>query len=351
MPLKFRKQVISSETFEAVGVFDVDGDGHLDLVTGGFWYKGPDFREKRVIDPDLRRYEDYYDEFSVIPMHIAGSGRPDFITGGWWGKTLRWRENPGDPTRPWPVHIIAETGNVESTRAYDIDGDGQLEIVPNTPGNPLKVYKHLGNGRFTSHLICDNHGHGLGFGDVDQDGIGEFIIPGAILKCTGHPLRDPWRKLEDFDIGHWDASLPILVADIDHDTHPEIIVGHAHNYGLDYYKRIDRRWTRFPIDPFCAQYHDLQWVDIDNDGQYELVTGKRHLAHCGRDPGEHDDLGIYYFKWTGAGFAKQVISHGPPGTGQGCGIQFATADLRNSGRLDLIAPGKDGLQIFWNEGT
>ena len=77
--------------------------------------------------------------------------------------------------------------------------------------------------------------------------------------------------------------------------------------------------------------------------QCELVTGKRHRAHCGNDAGEWDDLGIYYFKWTGEGFAKQVIDYGPIGDGKGCGIHFALADLRGTGRLDLVAPGKDGL--------
>jgi len=58
----------------------------------------------------------------------------DFITGGWWGNNIRWRENPGNEG-PWPEHIIAITGNVETTRAWDVDDDGKLEIVPNTPGS------------------------------------------------------------------------------------------------------------------------------------------------------------------------------------------------------------------------
>jgi hypothetical protein len=36
--------------------------------------------------------------------------------------------------------------------------------------------------------------------------------------------------------------------------------------------------------------------------------------------------------------------------GAGCGIHFALADLRGTGRLDVIAPGKDGLHVFFNEG-
>ena len=61
-------------------------------------------------------------------------------------------------------------------------------------------------------------------------------------------------------------------------------------------------------------------------------------------------MGIYYFKWNGESFSKQVIDYGPIRTGTGCGITFATADLRGTGRLDVVAPGKDGLYVFYNEG-
>jgi len=45
-----------------------------------------------------------------------------------------------------------------------------------------------------------------------------------------------------------------------------------------------------------------------------------------------------------------VIAYGPYGKGGGLGIHFQLADLRGTGRLDIIAPGKDGLKIYYNEG-
>ena len=61
-------------------------------------------------------------------------------------------------------------------------------------------------------------------------------------------------------------------------------------------------------------------------------------------------MGIYYFKWTGEGFSKQVVDYGPPEVGTGCGIHFAMADLTGNGLPDIVAPGKDGLFVFYNEG-
>jgi len=310
----------------------------------------------------LPRYRDYYDEFSVIPLDIDGDGHLDFITGGWWGNALRWRKNPGKhefgwEMSAWEEHVIAENiGNIETTRAWDIDGDGALEVVPNTPNQPLCAYRLLAPGKFQQYVISAKAlGHGLGFGDVDGDGRGEFITPKGILKAPAEGAwTGEWTFSEEFDLGK-DASIPVLVVDVDGDGVKELIVGNSHSYGLSWWKQTvaaggKRSWTKDVIDPDNSQYHDLHWADIDGDGHPELITGKRYLAHCGHDPGDYDELGIYYFKWTGEGFSKQVIVHGPPGVGKGCGIQFALADLRGTGRLDIIAPGKDGLSVFFNEG-
>lgn len=361
MPVKFKKVLISSETYESASVFDVDDDGVLDIVSGGFWYQGPDFHLRHSIG-EVMRADEYWDDFSTIPMDVDGDGRMDFITGGWWGNTIRWRQNPGKAGEQWPEHVIAETGNVETTRAWDVDGDGYPEIVPNTPGGPLVVYKLVrdasgkGTGEFTRHLISEHpQGHGLGFGDIDGDGRGEFVLINGWLKApAGDPLSGPWTMHNEFQL-RWDSSVPILVEDVNGDGRADLIVGGAHGYGLDWFEQSvaadgSRSWIKHPIDPFNAQYHDLQWVDIDGDGRPELITGKRHRAHCGREDGERDDLGIYYFKWNGESFSKQVIAYGPQGEGAGCGIYFWPADLRGTGRLDIVAPGKDGLHVFYNEG-
>ncbi len=352
MPVKFRRVRIADQTYESAGVLDVNNDGVLDIVSGAWWYEGPDFRKRHFVG-DVRPEGEYYDDFSTIPLDVNGDGRVDFITGGWWGDTLRWRENPGDPAKPWPEHIIAHTGNVETTRAWDVDGDGQAEIVPNTPGRPLVVYRLTAPGEFTAFTLRkEPQGHGLGFGDVNGDGRGDFVLRNGWLEAPEDPLGGQWVWHPEFDLGS--ASVPILVADVNGDGLNDLIVGQAHGYGLDWWQqRLEggrRTWVKHAIDPFNSQYHDLHWADIDGDGACELVTGKRYRAHCDNDPGAADDIGVYYFKWTGESFAKQVIAYGPPGRGAGLGIFSVVTDLDGDGRLDIVAPGKDGLDVFFNEG-
>ena len=360
MSLKFRKVLIADERFESVGVFDVNNNGVPDIVSGEWWYEGPDFKKRHKIGI-IQTEGEYYDDFSTIPMDINGNGRLDFITGGWWGNTLRWRENPADPTQEWPEHVIAETGNVETTRAWDLDGDGQLEVVPNTPGAPLSVYKLItdsqgkGAGKFAACKVFDQpQGHGLGAGDVNGNGRMDLVLNHGWLEAPADPWTGEWQWHPEFNLFP-SASVPILVVDVNGNGLNDLIVGGGHEHGLSWWEQQvaadgTRTWKEHPIDPWNSQYHDLRWVDIDNDGVCELVTGKRYRAHCGNDPGAHEDYGAYYFKWNGDHFVKQVICYGSLRETTGLGIYFEMVDLSGNGYLDIVAPGKDGLYILYNEG-
>jgi FG-GAP repeat. len=349
--IHFKKVLIAAESFESAAVFDVNKDGHPDIISGAFWYEGPGFVKRHYIGA-VARHGEFYDDFSTIPLDVNGDGFTDFITGGWWGNTVRWRENPGTAKKEWTEHIIGECGNVETTRAWDIDGDGIEEVVPNNPGKPLLCFKlNKSTGQFTKHQVADKQGHGIGFGDINGDGRGDLIISEGWLEAPNNPWKEKWQLHKEFQLG--ETGIPIIVADINGDGRNDMIVGQGHDYGLHWYEQKSeggkRIWTKHAIDPFNSQYHTLMWEDIDGDHKPELITGKRYRAHNDNDPGSADPYGLYYFKWNGESFTKQIICYGVFGVGKGTGNYFAIADLRKTGRKDIVVAGKDGLFVFFNE--
>lgn len=359
-PIHFQKRMLAAESYESVGVFDVNGDDTLDVVSGRVWYQGPHFVERHaILEISSWAGGQYYNDFGTIPMDVNGDGYMDFVTGGWAAQGIRWVENPG-PEGAWANHHIDSTGPVECPRAWDVDGDGILEVVPNNPGRELKYYRldHDGTGKpqgtFTRVDVAAKQGHGLGFGDINGDGRGDFVVSNGWLEAPADPASGTWVLHEDFVLGT--ASVPILVEDVNGDGTNDLIVGQGHGYGLDWYEQGrdvagNPQWVKHPIDPYSSQYHAMEWADLTGDGQPELITGKRFRAHNGHDPGSNDPLGLYYFQWNGDSFTKHAISYGPLGVGKGTGLFFSVADLQNDGLNDLVVAGKDGLYVFYNQGA
>ena len=358
--LKFEKTRIGTVTYEACSVCDVDKDGVLDIVSGEYWFQGPDFKKSYKIC-SIKPVDDYFDDFSDYPLDVNGDGYLDIVSGGWWGGILQWRENPAGKDVEWAVHDIAVTGNIERGCFWDLDGDAMVEAVPNCPGKPFLAFKLVCDaagkpqGRFDQFTIAGRaQGHGLGCGDIAGNRRADLVTSDGWLEAPEKTFAAEWTWHPECNLGS--ASVPVLVYDVNGDKLNDLIVGQAHDYGLAWWeqqKAADgtRAWVKHDIDPERSQYHDMQLVDIDNDGQVELITGKRYRAHQENDPGSLDPLGVYYFKINGGKFERHTIDYGPAGQASGVGIYFWVEDIDGNGWKDIVAPGKDGLFLFKNFGN
>ncbi len=353
--LQFERQTIADTHFEAASAFDVNKDGKLDIVSGEFWFPGPSFTERHKMC-DVMPSGDYFDDFSDFPMDVNGDGYLDVVTGAWFGEKLEWRENPKGGKGLWALHEIAKVGNVERPAFWDIDGDGDLDIAPNTPGRPQRIFRLAkGGGSFEQFAISQRPtGHGLGFGDLNGDGRGDLIVSDGWFEGPEKPFEQEWTFHEGPRL-YDSASVPILVYDVNGDKRNDIIVGAGHNYGLAWWEQGAPKdgtltWTQHNIETERSQFHEMQLADLDKDGMPELITGKRWRAHPEGDPGVNDPVGLYYYEISGGKFVRHTLDYGPGEKFAGTGIYLWVEDIDGNGWKDIVAPGKGSLYVFWNKG-
>lgn len=380
---------------EGCTVFDVNGDGRLDITCGGFWYEQPAIQwskvGKRIINPRyLKRFErdaekqkqyvwkkheyrqikpgepnnpnqhlvnDYGEEL----MDVNQDGRMDVISGGWVFDGIYWYENPGKSEKGlWKPHLVGDDAKrekgTEGMLLVDVDRDGRKDVIPQHY-SPKGIWWYAFNEDLTAtRYEVGRHGdiHGLGFGDLDMDGRGDILTIHGWYKQPPNPRKDKWTFIreEGFkDLGH--TSIPILVYDVNSDGKNDIILGRGHTCGVYWLEQVvqdgKRSWKWHTIDDRWSQAHALVLADLNGDGRPELITGKRLYGHGGGDPGGQEPQCVFYYKFDAKGerFERYVLAYN---AGVGIGSDFSVDDIDKDGDLDIICPGQGGLYLFENRG-
>jgi hypothetical protein len=374
---RWKQHTINGKSeFEAAGVFDVDGDGKLDIVSGDTWYRGPDWTPSHV--RNVTRQGTYYNCFATLPMDVNADGKTDYVTAGYFSRNVGWVENPGaaGAGKDWTYHEIDLPGTSEAAAMVDLNGDGNPDVLPNATNVVVwyELARKGANPGWVKHdLGKDAAGHGVGSGDVNGDGRIDLLTPKGWFEGPADSRSDSWAWHPEWQLGA--AGIQILARDVDGDGLSDVIYGMGHDYGLFWLKQGrgsggNRTWTKREIDPKLAQVHTLIWADLDGDGKDdELVTGKRVYAHE-VEPGATDASVIAWYTYEKDldAWTRHVIFEGepakdapakreervalrdfPPGTA-GTGLQLTAIDIDRDGDLDLVCPGKSGLYLFENLG-
>lgn len=361
---RFTTHIINpTAEYPACAVFDVNKDGHVDIVSGGFWYAGPKWEKHFLRDVEVIRGR--FDDYSNLPLDVNGDGWLDIVSVNYRSQSLFWGEHPGEkiksaPDTPWAKHVIDTPGPMETGRLHDIDGDGQLDILPNGIGFACwyELIHEPSSGkeakpRFAKHeLPQEVAGHGIGFGDINGDGRGDIVGPRGWLEAPQDRRSGRWIWHAEWELTR-DASIPILVYDVDRDGDADLIWGRGHRYGLYWLEQAtdaagNRTWQRQAIDTSWAQPHSLLLADLNGDQQPELIAGKRYMGHEGKDPGEWDVLCAYSYQFEPK-LRTWRRSELHLGNRIGFGLDPKVADLDGDGDLDLVAADRCSLAVLINE--
>ena len=89
---RFKRLVLSGQFFSEGACFaDIDGDGARDVISGPYWYAGPDFRNRHSYAPavplDIRGYSEFFFSFS---HDFNEDGRVDILAIAMPGRVAHW---------------------------------------------------------------------------------------------------------------------------------------------------------------------------------------------------------------------------------------------------------------------
>jgi len=363
--IPFEKHTLDLGFSETAAVADVNRDGKLDIISGENWFEQAPPLQKGGKPRWLRHkfrelgYTGFYQEnLSDLPLDVNGDGYPDIVSCSYWTKPLTWWENPGASKQPWREHIIATGSPVEFAFLVDILNTGRpLQLLPQFGDEkfPLTWYEAVGKGaeaHWIKHEISPkSYGHGIGAGDVNQDGRMDIITPQGWFEAPPDPRNGQWTFHSEFDLG---VTGFIFTWDVNGDGLVDLLTSAAHNYGIFWYEQKktpsgERTWEKHLIDESWSQAHAVTIVDLNGDGRPELLTGKRYMAHNGHDPGEREPLGIYWYEMIKVRdhleWVRHIIDYS---TRAGGGMQIPVVDIDGDGDLDFVVAGKSGLFLFEN---
>jgi hypothetical protein len=350
--IPFEKHTIDLGSSETAVIADINGDGKLDIVSGENWYEAPRWVKHHFRDILYTNY--YIDDLSTLPLDVDGDGHIDLVTSGWFSKKLSWWRNPGRTGEMWQEHVIQTGYNIEFTELVDLDNDGKADEILPQFGNenaPAAWYERDKKGGIVKHEVSTrSYGHGIGAGDVNGDGRNDILTPNGWLEAPADPRSDGWKFHPDWKLG--DLGF-IHVFDVNGDGRPDIVSSMGHNYGIFWLEhKADGTWEKHMIDESWSQPHATTLVDFRGKGNLGILTGKRYFAHNGHDPGSREPLGVYWYErlidpaTKNIEWVKHVIDYGGR---TGGGIQIPVADIDRDGDLDFVVGGKSGLFLFENK--
>ncbi len=344
---------------------DFDRDGDLDVVSGPFWYEGPEFKTRHEVRPP-QAYDPkgYSDNFLTFTGDFNGDSWPDIFYVPFPGKEGYWYENPAGQAGAWKQHLAFGSVDNESPMWGDVNGDGRPDLVFNTggrlgyatfdPQKPEEPWKFHG---ITPQGNYHKFTHGIGFADIDGDGRTDMLEGNGWWQ---HPADakegEPW-VLHPFKFA--DAACQMLGYDVNGDGRKDVVTSwHCHHYGLVWYEQQrdeagQIQWKQHVILPptpdlnstdlRVSQLHALELVDIDGDGLQDLLTGKRFWAHGPTgDPEPNAPAVVYWLQLQRddqgqVRFVPHLIDDD-----SGVGTQVAAADLNGDKIPDVIVGNKKG---------
>jgi hypothetical protein len=390
------KKIQATDQFWAEGaaIADFNRDGKTDVVSGPFWYEGPDFKVRHEFYPANASFQvkqsdgstntipghegalgtknEYSDCFLTFAYDFNSDGWPDVLVYGFPGKEAIWYENPKGRAGHWQRHVILDVLDNESPGFVDITGDGKPEILCCSRGfvgyaeadwsNPAAPWQFRAvSPKGAYHKFT----HGIGSGDINGDGRVDIVEQDGWWEQPASLTNNPIWKKHPFKF--CDGAAQMAVYDVNGDGLADVITSlNPHGYGLAWFEQVrtngeitfrehlilNRDATKNSHGVQFTQGHSLTVIDVDGDGLQDIVTGKRFWAH-GKNGGDPESDGypavLYWFQLTRTAAGEVDYIPHLIDDNSGVGTQVTAGYLSNPKYPDIVVGNKKGVFIFQHQ--
>ncbi|GAB4025475.1 hypothetical protein GCM10028773_51180 [Spirosoma koreense] len=362
---EFKKTKITGDFIsEGVAVADLNKDGKPDIVAGYYWFEAPNWTRhemapSRTYDPR----KEYSDSFLNLGMDVNQDGWDDVVVIDFPGKPGFWFENPKNgKAGEWKKHILADSVGIanESPGFIDIDGDGRLDILCGDKAKKqivwLKAPSKPGETEWQRFALSKENvpgteifSHGIGFGDIDKDGFDDVVVREGWFKGTADKKSGDW-VFQPANLGEPCSHMQVL--DVNGDGKNDVVSASAHALGVWWHEQVVGEQGKIDFKTHLmsnttAQTHSSIMADLNGDGRKDYITGKRFLAHHGRDPGDSDAPMLMWFEFTPGKepyYKEHIIDND-----SGAGLNIVAQDINGDRKPDIVVANKNGVYLFENK--
>jgi hypothetical protein len=301
-------------TINSIAIGDVNGDGQTDIVTGGYYYDGTRQVAQLVVwngsSLAVEEIKTWYWTGNTVINSVAlgdvdADGQVEIVTGGYYNDGARnvaqlvvWTGSDlsVDRLKTWYW-----TGNtvINSVAIGDVDADGQVEIV--TGGSYFDGTRSVaqlvvwtGSGlavdRLTAWYWTNNTViNSVALGDVDADGQTEIVTAGYYNDGTRNVAQlVVWAgsslSVDRLTAWYWTSNTiinSVAIGDADADGQTEIVTGGYFNDGTrNVAQMVVWSGSSLAVESIRTWYwvnnttiNSISLSDINGDLSAEIVTG------------------------------------------------------------------------------
>ncbi len=334
---------------------DIDGDGLLDLVAGGWWWKNPGTEEgpwpMQPIGAPLFNMATVYD--------FDGDGRPDVLgtkgKGSESNRNFVWAANEGKGNfRLFENVRYSGSGDFLQGCAVALFPEGlKVFLSWHRDGrgiHALSVPREPRLSMWTSNLISETvstppQSEDLALGDIDRDGDLDILLGDKWL-------RNDSGKWTTFTLAHITQGEPdrYRLADMNRDGRLDAVVSLEKGTAVFWFEQPEdptKLWKVHQLGTVAGQGFSMDVADFNADGWLDVVIGEHAGQRVNRviifeNPGPR--VSQIQSEWRGV-----IIDEGPrtqidhhDGT--------LAYDLDRDGDLDLVSIGWHNplIWVYWN---